>query len=127
MCYHPGGDLVEDSTNRFHLLTRKQWIIANRIRTRLGGTTNLHHWGHWNSPTCPKCYVAPQDMNLIVRLPKYICTKITLNNPRGRSGFYPLARRNWLGGAKDLPYETTIINWTEYKKNKIIIRAHNGT
>ena len=90
------GDLVEDLTNPqpgFRSLTRKQWTIANRIRTRHGKTAeNLHKWGYRDSPTCPKCHAAPQDMGHIV----FYCPSTSL--PKGYAAIHEAEMDfiNWL-------------------------------
>ena len=66
----PGGNLVSDPTKPlpgFKTLTRKQWVQANRIRSRCGRTAkNLHRWGYRDSPTCPQCKATDQDMDHLI-------------------------------------------------------------
>ena len=65
-----GGFLVEDPTEGlpgFHATGRKYWAAANRIRSGHGRTAvNMHRWGLWDSPLCPKCHLAPQDTDHLV-------------------------------------------------------------
>ena len=53
-----GGNLVTDPTEpspEFSTASRKQWTIANRIRSRHAKTAvNLHRCGSLESPTLPK-------------------------------------------------------------------------
>ena len=65
-----GGDIIKDPTQRlpgFATNSRKQWVAANRIRTRHCRTAvNKHRWRQIDSPTCPKCKEAPQDTDHLV-------------------------------------------------------------
>ena len=65
-----GGDLVTDPTQPlpgFQTLRRKEWAQANRIRSQCGRTAgNLHRWGYRDSPICPACRAAPQDMDHMI-------------------------------------------------------------
>ena len=65
-----GGDIIVDPTQRlpgFSTSSRKQWVSANRIRTRHCRTAaNQHRWKQIESPMCPKCNQAPQDTDHLV-------------------------------------------------------------
>lgn len=71
----PGGDLVDDPTEPlpgFRELNRRQWVQANRIRSKCGRTAaTLHRWGYRDSPICPECGEESQDMDhAILRCPR---------------------------------------------------------
>ena len=66
-----GGELIEDPTKiplpGFQTLTRKQWTMCNRIRSKNGRTaSNLHRWGYVTSPNCPFCNDSIQTMDHII-------------------------------------------------------------
>ena len=66
----PGGDVIEDPSTAlpgFVNLSRREWVVSNRIRARTGRTArSLHMWGYRDSPTCPLCGGGPQDMDHLV-------------------------------------------------------------
>ena len=75
----PGGNLVADPTKPLpglKTLKRKQWVQSNRIISKCGRTAvNLHRWGYIDSPTCPSCRTADQDMDhLILHCPQTAIT-----------------------------------------------------
>ena len=65
-----GGDIIVDPTIRlpgFQECSRKEWVTANRIRSRHNRTEKtLFRWGMKDSPICPKCQEAPQDTDHLV-------------------------------------------------------------
>ena len=51
----------------FSTATRRMWVSSNRLIAGHGRTAaNLNRWGLRDSPTCPKCLLAPQDTNHLV-------------------------------------------------------------
>ena len=65
-----GGNIIDDPTERlpgFDTCSRKEWVTANRLRSRHNRTEkNLHRWGVKDSPTCPRCQEAPQDTDHLI-------------------------------------------------------------
>ena len=66
-----GGEFVSDPTQPllgFTTASRKQWVTANRIRSRHNRTAaNLNKWKLRDSPICPACGTAPQDTDHLVK------------------------------------------------------------
>ena len=54
-----GGEYVRDPCEPlpgFHTTSKRQWTLANRIRSGHGRTAhNLHRWGYVESALCPFC------------------------------------------------------------------------
>ena len=65
-----GGETIADPSQQlpgFHTSSRKEWVTANRLRTRHAKTAvNMHRWGYIDSPLCPRCKQAPQDTDHLV-------------------------------------------------------------
>ena len=65
-----GGEYVRDPCEPlpgFHTKSKRQWTLANRIRSGHGRTAhNLHRWGYVESALCPYRQEDSQDMNRIV-------------------------------------------------------------
>ena len=66
-----GAEIIQDPTIQplpgFTSLTRRQWVQANRIRTRHGRTAkNLNRWGYQDTQEFPACGISPQDMDHLI-------------------------------------------------------------
>ena len=65
-----GGEIIADPSQQlpgFQSSSRKEWVTANRLRTRHAKTAvNMHRWGQNDSPLCPRCKEAPQDTDHLV-------------------------------------------------------------
>ena len=65
-----GGESIADPSLQlpgFKTSSRKEWVTANRLRTRHAKTAvNMHRWGQIDSPLCPRCKEAPQDTDHLV-------------------------------------------------------------
>ena len=65
-----GGETIADPSQQlpgFQTSSRKEWVTANRLRTRHAKTAiNMHRWGLFDSPLCPRCKQAPQDTDHLV-------------------------------------------------------------
>ena len=56
-----------EKTPGFRDGTRKQWVAANRLRTKTGRTAvNMHKWRLIDSPTCTHCGLVPQNTDHLV-------------------------------------------------------------